>query len=155
MTLTGRVPNDLRRSFRQQTKRCRRVCRIRLCRRHRARRVLGPRAPQPGFFKRPAVWIVPAAGRFHGPSPRVARNALAGIGPGHVGEFAFEGRGEREAVEPFDFGRAGGALRGTGSVRPRRMEYSAPAPMMDGPNPFNTLETLEQSVRGRPVINGG
>src|SRR6476660_6066474 len=59
----GSLSNGLRRSFRQQTERCHRLYRIRLRRRHRARRVLGaahpPTGPQdlsPGG--RPA-------GRFH------------------------------------------------------------------------------------------
>jgi hypothetical protein len=47
----GDFPNDLVRSFIQQTERCYRVCRIRLCRRDRTRRVLGlsnPRLKAPG-----------------------------------------------------------------------------------------------------------
>ncbi len=36
--------------------------------------------------------------------PRITGDALAGIAARHVGEFTFEGRGEREAIAPFHFG---------------------------------------------------
>src|ERR1700680_1775931 len=36
--------------------------------------------------------------------PSVTRDALAGVGPGDIGELAFEGGGERETVQPFHLG---------------------------------------------------
>src|SRR5260370_29794155 len=60
-------------------------------------------------LRRPAVWIIPAAGRFHAWwPPRVARNALAGVAAGDVGQLALERACEREAVQPFDLGGGGG-----------------------------------------------
>src|SRR6188472_3738083 len=38
------------------------------------------------------------------PSPRIARDALAGIGPRDVGELAFEGGGGGPAVQPLHLG---------------------------------------------------
>src|SRR3982074_2417598 len=49
--------------------------------------------------------------------PTVPRDALAGIGPGDIGELAFEARGERESVAPFHLGRSGGEC---GIMRLRR-----------------------------------
>src|SRR3979490_964506 len=50
----------------------------------------------------------PATGRFHGFSPCIARDALAGIRAGDIGKLALESGGERKSVRPFDFGRSGG-----------------------------------------------
>src|SRR6266852_2405911 len=90
----GGFPRD----FRQQTERCYRVCRNRLCWRDRARRVLGPAQRE---FTAPGGWKIPAAGRFFARSPRIAHDALAGVAAADVGELAFEGRGGRPAVAPF------------------------------------------------------
>jgi hypothetical protein len=46
-------------------------------------------------------------------SPRVVREALAGIGASDIGEFALESGGKREAVEPFHLGRASDQCRVT------------------------------------------
>jgi len=43
-----------------------------------------------------------------GKLPRVARDAFAGVGSADAGEFAFETRGQREAVRPFHFGGSRG-----------------------------------------------
>src|SRR5713226_9642092 len=74
-------------------------------------------------LRRPAVWIIPAAGRFHASSPRVARDALAGVAAGDVGELALESGSEREAVEPFHLGGGScesGVMRGPGAAHDER-----------------------------------
>src|SRR3979490_2516362 len=55
----------------------------------------------------------PATGRFHGFSPRIARDTLTGIRASDIGKLALEGGGERKAVRTFDFGRSGGEGCGT------------------------------------------
>src|SRR6188768_2243256 len=45
------------------------------------------------------------------PSPRIARNALSGIGPRHVGELALEGDGGGPAVQPIHLGGRRGQRR--------------------------------------------
>src|ERR1019366_5438388 len=44
-------------------------------------------------------------------SPRVAHDALAGVGAGDVGKFAFEGGGGGPAVQPFHFSGCRGQRR--------------------------------------------
>jgi hypothetical protein len=56
-------------------------------------------APGHGSLPAPQDWKTSQA-RL----PRITGDALAGIAARHVGEFAFEGRGERDAVAPFYFG---------------------------------------------------
>jgi hypothetical protein len=72
---------------------------------------------------------------------RSGKESLDGIPlPVHRGDAGSEPEGVAPAA----------GERGTGSIRPRGMEYSVPKDlpdiMMDGPSPFDTVESLEQSL---------
>src|SRR6266704_495251 len=75
-------------------------------------------ARRPGLSRQP--------GFFCAPSPRIARDPLAGVAAADAGELALEDRREREAVQPFLRKRYD---RGSGDVCREITSFSGCAPI--------------------------
>jgi hypothetical protein len=120
-----REPREFSHATRQQTERCNRVCRFRLRRRHRARRVLG-------FPSRTGLWrpVVQPPGVFMGTSchaPRRRGIQYAAASNMNAGAFwNTESPGHRRAEATPSFGRLCRATTSSKRRHPQKFEQLDP-----------------------------